>query len=109
MKSGDFTHEPVSCSLLRSMDVIFASNQVNCREQAFTPTTTPESPTTVSSGVVSVSAIFRQLHGDVLDNYGMELDTIGEVIATRQLCLVDDPSREILVKIGKPQLSEQDG
>jgi len=42
----------------------------------------------------------------LLDNYGMELVTIGEVIATRQLCLVDDPSREILVKIGKPQLSE---
>jgi hypothetical protein len=36
----------------------------------------------------------------------MGLDTIGEVITTRQLCLVDDPSREILVKIGKPQLSE---
>ena len=36
----------------------------------------------------------------------MGLDTIGEVIAIRQLFLVDEPRREILVKIGKPQLSE---
>jgi hypothetical protein len=36
----------------------------------------------------------------------MRLDTIGEVIATRSLLLVDEPSRELLVKIGKPQLTE---
>jgi len=42
----------------------------------------------------------------LLDNHGMGLVTIGEVIATRQLCLVDDPSREILVKVGKPRLSD---
>lgn len=36
----------------------------------------------------------------------MKLDNIGEVIATRQLYLVDEPRREILVKIGKPQPSE---
>ena len=36
----------------------------------------------------------------------MGLDNIGEVIATRQLCLMDESNREISVKIGKPQLSE---
>ena len=55
---------------------------------------------------MSEIAIFRQLAVTLLDNPGMELDTIGEVIATRRLCLVDDPGREILVKIGKPQLSK---
>jgi hypothetical protein len=39
-------------------------------------------------------------------NHGMRLDTIGEVIATRKLYLVDELSREIVVKIGKPQPSE---
>ena len=33
----------------------------------------------------------------------MRLDTIGEVIATRQLNVVDEPNTEIVVKIGKPQ------
>lgn len=36
----------------------------------------------------------------------MRVDTLGEVIVTRQLYLVDEPKREILVKIGKPQRSE---
>jgi hypothetical protein len=35
----------------------------------------------------------------------MQIDTIGEVVATRKLYLVDEPSKETLVKIGKPQPS----
>jgi len=38
----------------------------------------------------------------------MQFDSIGEVIATRQLNLVGEPDREILVKIGRPELSEHD-
>jgi hypothetical protein len=33
----------------------------------------------------------------------MLLTTVGEVVASRRLSLVDEPSREILVKMGKPQ------
>lgn len=33
----------------------------------------------------------------------MRVDSIGEVIAVRRLFLVDEPNREILVKMGKPQ------
>ena len=51
---------------------------------------------------------FTSPHAFSLHNREMRLDTIGEVIATRTLSLVDDPSREIVVKIGKPQLSEHD-
>ncbi len=43
---------------------------------------------------------------DLSDNDGMGFDTIGEVVATRKLSLVGEPGREILVKIGKPHLSE---
>jgi hypothetical protein len=40
----------------------------------------------------------------------MRVDSIGEVIALRRLFLVDEPDREILVKMGKPQKTpgEQD-
>jgi hypothetical protein len=40
----------------------------------------------------------------------MRVDSIGEVIAVRRLFLVDEPDREILVKMGKPQKTpgEQD-
>ena len=34
----------------------------------------------------------------------MQLQDVGEVIATRTLFLVGDPNREIVVKMGKPQL-----
>ena len=36
----------------------------------------------------------------------MQSDSVGEVIATRQLELVGEPATEVLVKIGKPELSE---
>jgi hypothetical protein len=45
-------------------------------------------------------------HCHLLHDHKMHLDTVGEVIATRTLSLVDVPSRELRVKIGKPQLSE---
>ena len=40
----------------------------------------------------------------------MTLDSIGEVVASRRLFLIDEPNREILVKMGKPQKTphEQD-
>ena len=45
-----------------------------------------------------------------LHNYIMRLNSIGEVIAARRLSLIDEPNREILVKMGKPQKtpSEED-
>ena len=33
----------------------------------------------------------------------MRVDSIGEVIAVRRLFLVDEPNREILIKMGLPQ------
>jgi hypothetical protein len=33
----------------------------------------------------------------------MRLNTLGEVVAVRRLSLVDEPNREILVKMGRPQ------
>jgi hypothetical protein len=39
----------------------------------------------------------------------MHLDSVGEVIATRRPSLVDEPNQEILVKIGKPQKTPENG
>ncbi len=39
----------------------------------------------------------------------MHLDSVGEVIATRRLSLVDEPNRELLVKMGKPQKTPKNG
>ena len=36
----------------------------------------------------------------------MQFDTLGEVIATRQLKLYGEPEKDVVVKIGKPEQSE---
>jgi len=39
----------------------------------------------------------------------MHLESIGEIIATRRLSLVDDPATQILVQMGKPQPYPENG
>jgi hypothetical protein len=42
----------------------------------------------------------------VFEENVMELNDIGEIIATRKLVLVDFPGQEVQVKMGRPQVSK---
>jgi len=44
------------------------------------------------------SQVYPSLH-----NYKMGVNSVGEVIASRRLFLADEPNREILVHMGKPE------
>src|SRR5262249_47478676 len=55
---------------------------------------------------LSPTSVFKQTRCRSLHNQHMQFDTIGEVIATRQLNIMAEPDREVLVKIGRPEPSE---